>query len=141
MKNFLPILICFLIFSCQENKVSEDAENVKIIDSLKQSIDSLRAANLDILDQLSNIKISENGKDLPFEADFIKEKLRQNAKIIKMQSVLGGTMYFSNIRILNGRWILAIYEDGHVQGVSLIRYDATADSSINFKVLDSIEHY
>lgn len=141
MRNILASVFCLLMISCGETTDSGMDKNSSVIDSLKINIDSLESINLDLQDQLTSIKITEAPKNLPFEARFIQEQLRQNTGLIKMESVLGGTMYFSDIKILNQKWIMAKYEDGHVQGASLIRYDAVGDSTIKFKVLDSIEHY
>lgn len=50
--------------------------------------------------------------------------------IIGFDGVLGGTMHFTNIRILNDRWVFARFEDGHYGGYGIYRFEIIDDQII-----------
>ncbi len=71
----------------------------------------------------------------------IREDLAAGQGIIGSASVLGGTMGFyfmDGIHILNKKWVFAYFEDGHLAGAMLLRYDIDDDGDISWKVLDEM---
>ncbi len=57
--------------------------------------------------------------------DNLRQSLMQQPELIPHEPVLGGSMYFvpDGIFILNDRWVLANFEDGHLRGQTLLEYD------------------
>ena len=50
------------------------------------------------------------------------EDLRQNPLVIPEAAVLGGTMAFRQIGLINDRWVYASYEDGHIAGSAIFQW-------------------
>ncbi|MCC5925319.1 MAG: hypothetical protein JJU41_02050 [Bacteroidetes bacterium] len=64
-----------------------------------------------------------NGLENPLED--LKSDLMSNPQLIPYDPVLGGTMRFhsaSDIIVLPGGWVYAIFEDGHINGALLLEY-------------------
>lgn len=62
---------------------------------------------------------------------------------IGAEAVLGGTMGFyspDNIEVLNDRWVLAWFEDGHIGGEALLRYRFTEDGSIEWSLVEITDY-
>ena len=57
--------------------------------------------------------------------------------MINLNPVLGGTMEFREIKVLTREWVLAIYDDGLIQGRAIYRYTLQPDGSVDFKVITS----
>jgi hypothetical protein len=49
---------------------------------------------------------------------------------------VGGTMSIRDSRILNDRYAMAYYEDGHMGGYMILRYEVT-NGNITWRVVDS----
>lgn len=65
--------------------------------------------------------------------------LRRN-DLIPYEGTLGGTMRFSQgtgVRVINDRWVMVSFEDGHVAGSMLLRYAFKSNGSIEWTVIDS----
>ena len=70
----------------------------------------------------------------------IKKNLMEHPELIPHEPVLGGTMGFYGpgaINVLNARWVLADYEDGHIAGAMLLEYGISDDGSLTWRVIDS----
>jgi hypothetical protein len=70
----------------------------------------------------------------------LKKDLINRNDLIPYQGVLGGTMGFydeNRIHILNHQWVYAYFEDGHIGGEMLLKYDISGDGKINWKVIAS----
>ena len=91
------------------------------------------------LGKLSEAEISRlkaKGLSNP-EAD-IKSNLTENQEnVLQQKGVLGGTMAFRDIQILNERYALAYFEDGHQGGYMVLRYEVQPTNRISWVVLDS----
>ncbi|RAJ12029.1 hydrolase [Olleya aquimaris] len=48
----------------------------------------------------------------------------------------GKKMQFNTIKMLNHRWIIADFTDGHFEGELLIKYFISSDQKVDFEVLD-----
>lgn len=87
-------------------------------------------------DQLNVLR--EAGLAMPI--DQVVDSLRAHPEIIPYGGVLGGTMGFygeRQIHLLDGSWIYASFDDGHIQGRGLFEYQVGDDGALAFKVLYS----
>jgi hypothetical protein len=69
----------------------------------------------------------------------LRGSLVNNPDLIGRSGVLGGKMGFyfrDGIHILNHRWVLAYYEDGHVDGAILLRYSIGENGIVCWDILD-----
>ncbi|MFP4244711.1 MAG: hypothetical protein ACLFRJ_06495 [Ectothiorhodospira sp.] len=64
--------------------------------------------------------------------------LRAHPDLIPHEPVLGGRFFFvpGGVRVLNDRWVLAVFEDGHVRGQMLLEY-MLHSGEIRWRVLAS----
>ena len=53
--------------------------------------------------------------------------LISRTELIPYEGVLGGTMGFIEIFLLNDRWVYTVFEDGHIVGSSLLKYTENED--------------
>lgn len=101
---------------------------------LKGEIEKLKLANYDetTIRELQREGFTGQLKDIVAD-------LKMHSELIPYKGVLGGTMGFydeNGIRVLTNRWVLANFQDGHISGCMLLRYDIN-DGSISWKVIDS----
>jgi hypothetical protein len=71
----------------------------------------------------------------------LRDDLIANPELISMAGVLGGRMGFffrDGIHILNRRWVFAYFEDGHIEGSMLLKYEIGENGKINWEVLDEL---
>jgi hypothetical protein len=47
-----------------------------------------------------------------------------------------GFYFYDGIHILNEKWVFAYFEDGHIAGAMLLRYEIDEDGNIGWEVLD-----
>ena len=66
----------------------------------------------------------------------LRDDLISKQEILLPKESLGGTMAIQEVKILNDRYALAYYEDGHNGGHLLLRFSIELDKRINWKVLD-----
>lgn len=146
MKKLILFLIPVAIFSCEAPDHAPDLAVKKLRQEnnrLQQQIDSLNTA----LQEAQSIQdywfypenegavFSEKGIKNPKKA--IEDALRGKPELIPMEAVLGGTMRFGNIEILSDKWVIADYDDGHVTGKSIYRYQLTNNKTFTFELMDS----
>ncbi|SDH30884.1 hypothetical protein [Desulfosporosinus hippei] len=65
--------------------------------------------------------------------------LKTHSELIPYKGIKGGTMGFyseNDIHVLTDKWVLAYFEDGHISGYMLLRYD-TNEGAISWRVIDS----
>ena len=91
------------------------------------------------LGQLSAAEIGRlQQKGLPHPETDLKEHLTSNQKaIIPIKGSLGGNQTLRDIQILNERYALAYFEDGHRGGYMVLRYDVQSPERITWQVLDA----
>ncbi|MBA9075427.1 MULTISPECIES: hypothetical protein [Rufibacter] len=70
------------------------------------------------------------------EADLMNDLMRKQKSVLTAQGSMGGTMAIRDIRILNDRYAMAYFEDGHNGGHLLLRY-AVNNGTITWTRLDS----
>lgn len=49
--------------------------------------------------------------------------LKQNPAVIPEEAVLGGTMGFTQVRIIDDHWVYGAYEDGHIAGAAIFQWE------------------
>lgn len=81
-------------------------------------------------------KLRQRGLSDP-DRDLLTDLMRQ-PELIPHEPVLGGTLRFipQDTYVLNDRWVLTTFEDGHVRGQMLLQY-AVANGHIAWRVLAS----
>ncbi|MBK1693003.1 hypothetical protein [Ectothiorhodospira mobilis] len=81
--------------------------------------------------RLQTLGLAEPHRDLAAD-------LRAHPELIPHDPVLGGRFFFmpGGVRVLNDRWVLAVFEDGHVRGQMLLEYSLHS-GGIRWRVLAS----
>jgi len=152
-KISILVIIGLLAFGCKDtvNKTVEFPDKIELLtlknDSLKKEIQLLKSLN----DSL--IKISQVGKNYWFipeyngshltrqgianPQEFVENALRKRADLIPFEAVLGGTMRYGKIQLLGNKWVIADYNDGHIQGRSIYEYWINDKKELSFKILAS----
>ncbi len=141
-KTILIIITALCIYGCTENNQTENL--LAQVDSLKIENDSLARRLTEEKPELNywydanydGEKLIESGISNP--AEFIVNTFREKTELIPLKAVLGGTMYFRNIQLLGSEWLIADFEDGHVQGKAIYRYKLNKIGQLEFELLDSI---
>ncbi|AHE96935.1 hypothetical protein [Thioalkalivibrio paradoxus] len=68
----------------------------------------------------------------------LARSLLEQPELIPHAPVLGGQMHFvpDGIHVLNDRWVLATFEDGHIRGQMLLEYEV-AHGNVMWQVIES----
>lgn len=69
--------------------------------------------------------------------EYISNALKAQNDKIPAEAVLGGTMKFRQVQVLTEEWVLAIYDDGHIQGKSIFEYELQPNGEIEFSEVAS----
>ena len=110
-------------------------------DSLSLLIREMRISNAvpPFLDRKQVEELVKKGLQNPVED--LRDDLVADPELIGTSAVLGGQMGFylrDGIHILNKRWVFAYFEDGHIAGAMLLRYNIDQESNIEWEVIDEI---
>lgn len=131
MKKTLLFAFAAVTLSCSEGNEKElQAQR----DSLQTEVDNLRVEMDSLI--LKNRKYEFQHPEISKEE--IVEQLREKTDLIPMEPVLGGTMRFGNIEIIDESLIVTDYNDGHVEGSSIFKYEVEG-TEINFKEVYTIK--
>ena len=138
MRYVLFAFSLFLFAGCSGDKNRKLKKQVHklaaVNDSLQTIIDEQTGESED--STLTFWKFSKKGIKNP--QAFITKELRSRTELIPMKPVLGGAMRFSKITVLGDNWVIGVYEDGHVRGKTLYRYELKKDTTLTFKKLFSV---
>jgi hypothetical protein len=151
----IALLLLYLVFlpgnqdgiTTPDNRVSELERQIAICaernDSLAVLIQevSITGAVPPFLDQNQLENLANKGLSDPVSD--IRQDLVKRSGLIDMESVHGGKMGFyfhDGIHILNEKWVFAYFEDGHMAGALLLKYEINEDGSLGWEVLDET-HY
>lgn len=63
---------------------------------------------------------------------YISAALKEQREKIPINAVLGGKMEFRLVEVLSEDWVLALYDDGHIQGKSIYKYELQPNGEIRF---------
>ncbi|NDL67405.1 hypothetical protein [Anaerotalea alkaliphila] len=69
------------------------------------------------------------------DVDQLVQDLKDHPEVIGMEAVLGGTMFFTKIVVLNDKWVFGAFEDGHVMGYGIYTWTADGASAITWEEL------
>jgi hypothetical protein len=119
-----------------ERRMANCAERNDSLAVLLQEI-SITGAIPPFLDQKQLENLVDKGLTDPVSE--IRQDLVERSGLIDMESVHGGKMGFyfhDGIHILNEKWVFAYFEDGHIAGAMLLRYEINEDGSLRWEVLD-----
>ena len=115
---------------------------------------SLQSGLADLTKQLeaANMKLENMPQLQEFEIEQLKEKglkdpitdlkldLMNRQDLIPYKAVLGGKMGVyseANIHIISTKWAAAYFDDGHISGIMLLKYNIQKDGKIRWSVMDS----
>jgi hypothetical protein len=127
-----------------DQELEEQAEAVDSLEDMVLPPDTMNlippggAAFVDELGSLSESDIQRlrrKGLQNP-ETDLMNDLSRNQSKLIPAEGTMGGTMAIRDSRILNDRYALAYYEDGHNGGYMLLKY-TVSNGNINWSVVDN----
>ncbi|MFD2248065.1 hypothetical protein [Pontibacter ruber] len=134
-----------------DNKVAETSRKVEQQEEEKDSLEQMvmppdtmeqvppgGAAFVDELGSLSQSdiqKLQRKGLRNP-EVDLMNDLNRKQGQLIPEKGTMGGTMTIRDSRILNDRYALAYYEDGHNGGYLILKYEVN-NGNITWNVVDS----
>lgn len=124
-----------------ENKMFEQEKSLR--NELAALYDKLELANkkLEGLPQIQEYEIAElKKKGLKDPVKELKADLLNRNELIPHKGVLGGTMGFlteEHIHIISSKWAAAYFEDGHINGIMLLKYSILKDGKIRWTVMDS----
>jgi hypothetical protein len=147
----IGILILYLVFSINDSGRLRELENqtARLQDHLEKCLE--RNDSLSLLLQFLKIEhavppfLDENHLEYLRKQGMtnpvmeIRNHLIENPELIGRPGVLGGKMGFyfpDGIHILNHRWVFAYYEDGHVGGAVLLRFNISDGGEITWEVID-----
>lgn len=113
---------------------------------LLAQMDSVRNADRELLpvtrfqplNEREWLRLVHNGLTQPKEDLF--ESLRLQAHLIPFDGVHGGTPGFydkKDFYLLNHRWVLVGFEDGHYYGQMVLSYDVSRDGRVAWEVVSS----
>jgi hypothetical protein len=123
----------------QESDSDESKEDMMLLPADTMSITPPGgAAFVDELGSLSESdiqRLKRKGLKNP-ESDLMNDLNRKQNSLIPAEGVLGGKMAIRDTRILNDRYAMAYYEDGHTGGYMLLKYEVS-NGSIKWKIVDN----
>ncbi len=152
----IVLLLIYILYSTErkegaallENEITEARELIASCinrnDSLSLLLHECRIENAipPFLDQSQVKDLKKMGLENPVED--LRNDLISNADLISTSAVLGGEMGFyfrDGIHILNKRWVFAYFEDGHLAGALLLRYNIDEENRIIWEVIDEYIYY
>jgi hypothetical protein len=79
--------------------------------------------------------LQRRGLESP-EQDLLAD-LANRAELIPQAGVLGGQMRFlpEESQVLNGRWVWAAFEDGHIRGTMLLEFQVSPKGQISWELI------
>lgn len=142
MRN--SILLGFLIVLISCGRSSEEKLLSEKVDSLKTEIVALQKANDTLSDHLMKKAFVTRNYPEYFDSiaepeKFVLDRLQEHPELIPKEAVLGGTMRFTSIYFINDELIVAEYEDGHVMGKSIFRYQPDRKGNLEFEMIARLQ--
>ena len=125
------VIVLFQYVHCGEQLAAAKREG----EALQTKIDALQGSSLSKGDitYLNKQGISRLEEDLATD-------LMRHKELIPYKGVMGGTMGFyskEDIHVLNERWVMASFEDGHIGGTMLLEYKVSRGGEIQWKVISA----
>ncbi|MGB7785672.1 MAG: hypothetical protein WBL27_06180 [Salinimicrobium sp.] len=137
-------LIVLSLSSCDDNDVKFRDANRKL-DSISNVLTQQRRMNDSLKALMTKGELASNypvffGKNfdsIENPREYVKSALKKQPEKIPMKAEVGGTMAFREVQVISEDWVLATYDDGHVQGRSIYEYTLQPDGSMKFEVVAS----
>lgn len=120
-----------------ETEISLQSEIAEIGDKLEAA--DMKLQNLPQIQEFEIEQLKQKGLKDPVKD--LKSDLAKRNDLIPYKGVLGGTMGFyfeEHIYIISSKWAAAYFEDGHKNGIMLLKYSIQKDGKIRWYVMDSI---
>lgn len=142
MKNSILFGFWIVLISC--GRSSEEQLLSEKVDSLKTELVALKQANDTLSDHLmKKAFIARNYPDyfdsIAEPEKFLLDRLQEHPELIPKEAVLGGTMRFTSLYFINDELIVAEYEDGHVMGKSIFRYQPDRKGNLKFEMIAQLQ--
>ena len=121
----------------QEKAEADSLEDMMLPPDTMQMTTPPSAAFVDELGSLSQSdvqRLKRKGLRNP-ETDLMNDLNRKQRQLIPVEGTMGGTMAIRDSRILNDRYAMAYYEDGHNGGYLLLKYEVN-NGNITWNVVD-----
>jgi hypothetical protein len=134
-----------------DNKLAETGQQLEReeaeVDSLEDMIlppdtmSMVPPGGVEFVDEMGSLsesdiqKLRKKGLRNP-EVDLMNDLNRKGGQLIPKDGVMGGTMAIRDSRILNDRYAMAYYEDGHIGGYMILKYEVN-NGTITWRVVDS----
>lgn len=144
LKCGILILFLFSSFSCAESdrqlqEIQDKADSLSRELKRQQKLSDSLQAVLEKESEVDDFRIfyGKGYENIEAPEEYIKNELQKHKEKIPLDPVLGGTMEFREIRIISEDWLLAIYDDGHVQGKTIFKYELLSDGEMKFSPIVS----
>ena len=134
-RNIITILLILTIVFLTYNMNQLLSENRSLSNKTIQLEETLSKANADshisadLKQELEQLGIAN--------PSFIMEDLMNRPELISEEAVLGGTMQFERVYLLDTQWAIAFFSDGHILGYGLYEYLIDDDQTISWRLLSS----
>lgn len=135
------LIISLFLFAACNSEVPSPEEQLDDLDSLERVIKSQKV-EIEQISQASDpintfqLKIlRQKGLENPHET--LLSDLQNKREMITYEGVLGGQMQFRNVYLLTSKWLMAEFDDGHIQGYALMEYTINDPDDIEWKVIDA----
>lgn len=132
--------------SIQTKLIEEKEEKINILtnnyEEVTDLIKDLEAENQELNQKIEDSKIVGYITGLRLERmgidDYksIEEDLLSKSELISIDGVLGGTMFFTDVHLLNEKWVYATFEDGHIMGSGLYRFEVLSPTEIKWEEIE-----
>jgi hypothetical protein len=144
MKQIFKIFIILLIIVTIGYQFFYCFKIKKEYDNLKSDYQNLQS-RFDLLYEEANQPSSVQGFEpllghykLKITIEELKKDLQKHSDLIPIQGFHGSKMRFyslDKIFLLNSKWVLAYFEDGHNSGNALLEYNISKNNNITWKVI------
>jgi hypothetical protein len=115
------------------NSITKDYEEaiktVKAIEAENKGL-SQKLEDSKIIDYVTGIRLEKMGID---DYKVIEKDLLEKPELISIDGVLGGTMFFTDVHLLNEKWVYATFEDGHITGSGLYKFEIISANEIKWQ--------
>lgn len=120
---------------------SEAADSLEDMMLPPDTMEMVPPGGVHFVDELGSLsesdirKLKSKGLSNP-ESDLKNDLNRKQRQLVPVEGTMGGTMGIRDSRILNDRYALAYYEDGHNGGYMVLKY-AVNNGNITWSVVDN----
>lgn len=115
-----------------KDRVIEDNDELEVLlKEQKQLVEELVSRKLPSKDTLMLLETLGIEDVSVIEADL----MGLGSEVIGIEGVLGGTMQFYEVRLLNERWVYGTFEDGHIMGRGIYEYTIDDSKNIDWEIV------